>query len=62
MGPGTMCSFNRRNFAGPWVTSVGGTTGIRPEVGSKTSGGVFSTFFDREEYRNDAVTTYLREL
>ncbi len=34
-------------FVGPWVTSVGSTTGDNPEIAAKISGGGFSNYFLR---------------
>ena len=48
-----------RNFAGPFVTSVGGTTGNPPEVANKRSGGGFSTHFLRPDFQHFAVTAFL---
>ncbi|KAH9073431.1 subtilisin-like protein [Lactarius deliciosus] len=45
----------------PYVTSVGGTTGI-PEVAVSFSGGGFSNHFPRPEYQQVAVPTYLEGL
>ncbi|KAH9166378.1 subtilisin-like protein [Lactarius sanguifluus] len=49
-------------LAGPWVTSVGGTTGYNPEVAASLSGGGFSVYFPRPPYQNNAVPTFLRTL
>ncbi|KAH9167151.1 subtilisin-like protein [Lactarius sanguifluus] len=46
----------------PWVTSVGGTTGINPEVAASLSSGGFSMYFPRPPYQNNAVPTFLRTL
>ncbi|KAH9057760.1 subtilisin-like protein [Lactarius vividus] len=46
----------------PWVTSVGGTTSHDPEVAVSLSGGGFSIHFDRPEYQDDAVPTFLESL
>ena len=46
-------------FTGPWVTSVGGTTG-NPEVAASLSGGGFSTYFPYPMYQFDAVDQYLQ--
>ena len=46
------------HFAGPWVTSVGGTYNF-PEVASELSGGGFSESFERPEYQRNAVGAYL---
>ena len=47
-------------FTGPYVTSVGGTIKARPEIAANLSGGGFSTYYDRENYQNAAVTRYFR--
>ncbi|KAF9576660.1 hypothetical protein EC968_007008 [Mortierella alpina] len=46
----------------PWVTSVGGTTGTSPEVAASSSGGGFSQHFERPDWQNPAVTTFLENL
>ncbi|KAF8267624.1 subtilisin-like protein [Lactarius quietus] len=48
----------------PWVTSVGGTTGLefRGEVAAATSAGGFSNLFPRPRYQDAAVTTFLQNL
>ncbi|KAH9172029.1 subtilisin-like protein [Lactarius sanguifluus] len=46
----------------PWVTSVGGTTSKLPEVAASLSGGGFSNYFQRPDYQNDVVDTFLRRL
>ena len=65
---------HRYVFAGPFVTSVGGTTGgttgstsggtsiSNPEVAAGLSGGGFSNFFEPEEYQMDAVNDFLQQL
>jgi tripeptidyl-peptidase-1 len=45
----------------PFVTTVGGTTGI-PEVAAPFSGGGFSNYFARPSYQNNAVSSYLQNL
>ena len=49
-------------LAGPWVTSVGGTTGAYPEVAAKISGGGFSLYFPRPPYQDLAVPTFLQNI
>ena len=49
-------------FTGPWVTSVGGTTGAYPEVAAKISGGGFSLYFPRPPYQDLAVPTFLQNI
>jgi len=46
----------------PWVTSVGGTTGIDPEEAARFSGGGFSVYFSRPLYQNPAVPTFLQNI
>ncbi|KAJ3511463.1 hypothetical protein NMY22_g15638 [Coprinellus aureogranulatus] len=46
----------------PWVTTVGGTTDINPEVGVNFSGGGFSRYFARPAYQANAVSNYLQSL
>ena len=50
-----------RVFAGPFVTSVGGTTGL-PEDAAPISGGGFSNIFERPPYQVDVVPRFFREL
>jgi len=45
----------------PYVTTVGGTTGI-PEVAASFSGGGFSNYFARPTYQSNAVNAYLNTL
>ncbi|KAH8997050.1 subtilisin-like protein, partial [Lactarius hatsudake] len=46
----------------PWVTSVGGTTSHDPEVAASLSGGGFSIYFDRPEYQEGVIPTFLQHL
>jgi hypothetical protein len=50
-----------RNFAGPYVTSVGGTTGLASdsEVASDFSGGGFSKLYPTPQYQRSAVRAFL---
>ncbi|KAH6916261.1 peptidase S8/S53 domain-containing protein [Coprinopsis sp. MPI-PUGE-AT-0042] len=43
----------------PFVTAVGGTTRLNPEVSVRFSGGGFSRYFSRPEYQDAAVQRYL---
>lgn len=43
----------------PFVTSVGGTSGINPEMAMDFSGGGFSDLFARPTYQDQAVKSYL---
>ena len=43
----------------PYVTSVGGTVDLHPEVGWNTSSGGFSNYFKRAWYQEQAVGRYL---
>ena len=53
----------RHVFAGPFVTSVGGTTSYDPEeIGASISQGGFSLIFGRESYQEAAVTPFLGQL
>ncbi|KAJ7748309.1 family S53 protease [Mycena maculata] len=46
----------------PFVTSVGGTTGVPPEVGASLSGGGFSNVFTTPEYQIGDVAAYLASI
>ncbi|KAH9077523.1 subtilisin-like protein [Lactarius deliciosus] len=46
----------------PYVTVVGGTTSVEPEVAASLSGGGFSDYFARPEYQQQAVSTFLDNL
>ncbi|KAI0674808.1 family S53 protease-like protein [Trametes maxima] len=46
----------------PFVTSVGGTRGVGPEVAVSFSSGGFSNLFPRPQYQDKAVTAYLKKL
>lgn len=60
------CSTSRspgcHGFAGPFVTAVGGTMGIFPEVAASLSGGGFSNIFDRPPYQKKVVPDFLLKL
>jgi len=43
----------------PFVTTVGGTTHVNPEVAVNFSGGGFSNYFERPRYQDAAVSAYL---
>ncbi|KAI0271753.1 subtilisin-like protein [Russula aff. rugulosa BPL654] len=43
----------------PFVTTVGGTTQVSPEVAVNFSGGGFSNYFPRPSYQDTAVLSYL---
>ena len=47
---------------GPYVTTVGGTTQVNPEVAAHFSGGGFSNYFARPSYQNEAVSSYLQNI
>lgn len=49
-------------FLGPFVTSVGGTTGIKPETAIDFSGGGFSRYFSRPSYQDKVVPAYIKNL
>jgi len=46
----------------PYVTAVGGTVNVEPEVGVFFSGGGFSNYFERPAYQEAAVKGYLANL
>jgi len=46
----------------PFVTTVGGTTQVNPEVAVSFSGGGFSNYFSRPGYQNGAVSAYLGKI
>lgn len=46
----------------PFLTSVGATTGISPEVAASFSAGGFSNVFSRPSFQSSAVSTYLTAL
>ncbi|KAI0284762.1 subtilisin-like protein [Russula brevipes] len=46
----------------PFVTTVGGTTRVNPEVAVDFSGGGFSNYFPRPSYQQAAVSEYLRRI
>ena len=46
----------------PFITAVGGTTSINPEVGVSFSGGGFSRYFARPDYQTGAVSEFLGNL
>ncbi|EIW52208.1 family S53 protease [Trametes versicolor FP-101664 SS1] len=46
----------------PFVTSVGATTGVEPEVAANFSSGGFSNIFAQPSYQAAAVSRYLSEL
>ncbi|TBU30571.1 subtilisin-like protein [Dichomitus squalens] len=46
----------------PFVTTVGGTIRINPEVAVSFSGGGFSNYFARPDYQSTAVSTFLTKL
>lgn len=41
----------------PWITSVGGTEAVSPEIAWSDSSGGFSDYFPRPEYQSGAVAT-----
>ncbi|RDX48143.1 subtilisin-like protein [Lentinus brumalis] len=46
----------------PFVTTVGGTIHVSPEVAVSFSGGGFSNYFARPSFQNTAVSTFLTKL
>jgi len=49
-------------LSGPFVTAVGGTTGIKPETAINFTGGGFSNYFPRPSYQDKDVTAYIKNL
>ena len=47
---------------GPFVTTVGGTVQVNPEIAASISGGGFSNYFPRPSYQNGAVSSYLQRI
>lgn len=46
----------------PFITSVGATTGVSPEIGANFSSGGFSSLFLRPNYQLSAVSGYLTDI
>jgi len=49
-------------FSGPFVTAVGGTTGIKPETIIYLTRGGSSDYFPRPSYQDKDVTAYNKNL
>lgn len=49
-------------YIGPYVTAVGGTTRIDPEVVVPLSGGGFSNYFTTPAYQSDVTTAFVGSL
>jgi tripeptidyl-peptidase-1 len=47
---------------GPFVTTVGSTFRVNPEVAISFSGGGFSNYFPRPAYQNAAVSSFLQKI
>jgi tripeptidyl-peptidase-1 len=47
---------------GPFVTTVGATTGVNPEVAADFSGGGFSNYFAAPPYQAGATANFLNAL
>lgn len=70
-GVGAPCQSNDGNktpqftpqFPGtcPYITAVGGTQSISPEIAWVAGSGGFSNYFTRPDYQAGAVTTYLND-
>jgi tripeptidyl-peptidase-1 len=54
--------FTRWRSQGPFVTTVGGTTQVNPEVAASLSGGGFSNYFPRPSYQDGVVSSYLHNI
>lgn len=56
------------NYSKPYVTTVGGTKNIEPEIAAFdsannfASGGGFSNYFPRPTYQTDVVPAYIKSL
>ena len=50
------------HLSGPFVTAIGGTTGIKPETAISLTGGGFSNYFSRPSYQDKDVTVYIKNL
>lgn len=71
-GPGSACQTNDGKnttrllpifpAACPYLTSVGGTYRVQPEIAIAFSSGGFSDRYPRPAYQNAAVTTYLNSI
>ncbi|KAH9003241.1 peptidase S8/S53 domain-containing protein [Lactarius deliciosus] len=59
---GTVRFYSNFPASCPYVTAVGGTMGLEPEVAASLSGGGFSNFFKRPDYQEQAVTAFLQYL
>ncbi|KAK7053680.1 family S53 protease-like protein [Favolaschia claudopus] len=46
----------------PWVTAVGATQGVHPEVSTNLTGGGFSALFPRPWYQEEAAENFLKTL
>ncbi|KAH9017787.1 subtilisin-like protein [Lactarius deliciosus] len=53
---------HHHDFAGPYITSVGGTTQSDPEIAAGLFGGGFSNYFGRPAYQNVVVPAFLHSL
>ncbi|RPD63821.1 family S53 protease-like protein [Lentinus tigrinus ALCF2SS1-6] len=63
-GQGGTCTTFRPTFPSgcPFVTVVGATQGVSPEVAADFSSGGFSNVFTQPDYQQDAVGSYLSKL
>ncbi|KAL6815452.1 peptidase S8/S53 domain-containing protein [Trichoderma sp. SZMC 28013] len=71
IGPGMSCQSNdgtkkpkfMPSFPAtcPYVTSVGATSGIGPEIAANFSSGGFSDYFDRPAWQDESVGSYLEQ-
>lgn len=46
----------------PYLTSVGGTVNVTPEIAWEGSSGGFSKYFPRPSWQDDAIATYLSKI
>ncbi|ETS74541.1 hypothetical protein PFICI_13025 [Pestalotiopsis fici W106-1] len=71
-GPGSACQTNDGTetprftptfpASCPYITTVGGTAGVLPELAVSFSSGGFSDYFPRPAYQDAAVSAYLQQL
>ncbi|KAF4622357.1 hypothetical protein D9613_009510 [Agrocybe pediades] len=59
---GTTVVFTSGGSGCPFVTAVGATTSINPEVAFRSSGGGFSNYFSTPSYQKSAVSSFLANL
>lgn len=53
---------NHIAHVGPFVTAVGGTTQVNPEVAVSFSGGGFSNYFSTPSYQSEVTSAFVTSL